>query len=444
MARLRYYTSGQLVISKRSTTVLNRSWFQLLVVTFVIVVPTQLLLLASIEAQEPQTGGSAVPRNAANARDSIQDAIQLLGDPDPAKRLAARNKIVKFAKLAIPELEKAARFETTLDHEIQSQALELVALLRKSQAKGLAAKFVDGTETLTGWPEFASVCGDSRQSRELYQDIYLKYESQIKRIISQPKNLTYPEISVLFKSRNREQTALGLFLYTYSARKTDGNFATKMQQQQLEGLVGSLLGNAAELFKPKKQHRLPMIQLVCSFFDSAPELLPARKLSILRTIEHPLVDAQLLKLTDRNFPPIVRAMAMASLSGQDAPAVVKQLEKYLDDETFVGEFLVDAGLPAASNAKDRSSGNRSTGNSDNEAELKKLVIAKVQIRDISLLASLRITKKKHTDFGFCDKAISNGQPRIDIKRAGFSDDASRRKAFKLWRETREIALPNSK
>jgi uncharacterized membrane protein len=357
--------------------------------------------------------------------DQITRAISQLGSSEPAQRSAARDELTKFGELAIPELEKAARFESTRDHEVQSRAAELVENSRSNLAKAKAKKFIAGQAVLSGWPEFASICGDNPSSRELYQKIHLNHSQQIETAIRQPQDLTFADFSSLLGSQNRERIALGLFLLAYP------NAAAQpaLQTNQLEVLSRNLIGSAGQFFDAKQKHQTSMIKLVCAFLASTDNLPPARKLALLSTLDHPLVDAQLLELTQPNLPPIVRAVAIASLSSAAGPTTLKHLQQYIDDKTSVGKFLID-------NPQQQSTSSAVT------PKTKKQTVSEVQIRDICLLASLRITKKKPTDFGFFESALSTNSSKIDIKTAGFVDDTARQNAFKQWFRSQEKRPPS--
>ena len=377
---------------------------------------------AAIASAQPDD----LPRTPTQAQlDQITRAISQLGSSEPAQRSAARDELTKFGELAIPELEKAARFESTRDHEVQSRAAELVENSRSNLAKAKAKKFIAGQAVLSGWPEFASICGDNPSSRELYQKIHLNHSQQIETAIRQPQDLTFADFSSLLGSQNRERIALGLFLLAYP------NAAAQpaLQTNQLEVLSRNLIGSAGQFFDAKQKHQTSMIKLVCAFLASTDNLPPARKLALLSTLDHPLVDAQLLDLTQPNLPPIVRAVAIASLSSAAGPTTLKHLQQYIDDKTSVGKFLID-------NPQQQSTSSAVT------PKTKKQTVSEVQIRDICLLASLRITKKKPTDFGFFESALSTNSSKIDIKTAGFVDDTARQNAFKQWFRSQEKRPPS--
>lgn len=360
----------------------------------------------------------------------IQGAIQQLGSGDSEQRSAAEIELRKFAELAISELDKAAQFETTLDHEVQLRAVELLRTLRESQAKAVAEQFIAGKATLTGWPEFNAICGNDEASRELYHDIHTRYAKQIETSIRQPQNLTHVELTNLFGSRDRERIAMGLFLLTHSNKRS----ASTVPKQQIEVLARNLLGNAGQFLKAKQKHQSSMVRLVCAFLESSPKLAPARKLALLITIEHPLVDLQLLELADPKFPPLVRAIAIANLSNNAAPSTLTRLEQHFDDTTSVGKYLIDV-QPQKGSRPSRDQPNAPT-------PVTRQTVAEVQIRDLCLLAGLRIAKKTPTDFGFPANALGKSPAKIDIKKAGFADDITRKKAFKLWYQTQENRLPN--
>lgn len=356
--------------------------------------------------------------------EQITRAIGQLGSSEPAQRSAAREELIKFAELAIPELEKAARFESTRDHEVQSQAAELVEKSRANLAKAKAEKFISGKAILAGWPEFALICGDSPAARELYQKIHLKHSQQIETAIRQPQDLGFADFSSLLGSQTREGIALGLFLLAYP----DERAQPALQTNQLEVLSRNLIGSAAQFFDAKQKHQTSMVKLVCAFLDSTDNLPPARKLALLSTLDHPLVDAQLLELAQPKFPPILRAVAIANLSSAASSTTLQQLQKYFDDSTSVGTYLIQA--PQLASPQSNASPLTST-------KTNRQTVSEVQIRDICLLASLRITKKKPSEFGFTDAAEPTASNKIDIKSAGFANNAARQIAFKLWFQSQE-------
>jgi len=360
---------------------------------------------------------------------TIQSAISRLGDAAPSIRQNAQEKLRQIGPAAIEELEKAAKFETTLDYETQIAAAKILELIREKIAIEETDKFVRGETSLLGWQAFAKFTGDNPESRSLFRDIYLKNQPAITNAIRpDTKNaVSYGLLRELFESSNLEQVCLGMFLLAH--QQTEQNAAhsdtepTFLHDRPSELQLAHLLSSCARQTSPLSKLRTnvtPVALLVRAVIETAPkeQLVLNRKLELMQVIKSPAIGPLLIKFAAPENPTVVRALTIAHAIKIGDADTFGRLQTYLNDDTVVGQYL----KPNTAETKD---------------EPASQLIIEVQIRDIVLLGNLQLAGETPTDFGFPPEAINAGGNKVDIKRTGFSSDKDRKQAFERFQSSKQ-------
>ena len=357
---------------------------------------------------------------------SIQREISRLGDADPAIRLTAQAELLRLGAVAIEELENAAKFKTTLDYETQIAAAKILESIRETIAIEETDKFVVGKADLDGWPAFEKITGDSPESRSLFRDIYLRNRSELIRALRPTTDgnlVSYDQLRGLFESPDLEQACFGMFLLARQQtlqNEAQSNaeipfLAERPSEVQLEHLFSEIARPASPLTKLRTEI-VPVSLLVRAIVETIPQDQPVlnAKLRLVSQINSPEIGPLLVKFASPENPTVVRAMAIAHAIKIGDAQTFAQLQPYLNDDTVVGKYLSDNTESAGQPSKDDPA-NRS--------------IDAVQIRDLVLLGNLRLAEQDHADFGFNPDAINVSSNKVNLKRAGFSSDENRKRAF---------------
>ena len=395
---------------------------------------------------QPLTAQTSVSQSKQTEADpaTIQRAISQLGDPAPFVRRNAQQELRNFGAAAIEELEKAAKFETTVDYETQIAATKILELIREKVAieetdkfvRGETDKFVleetdkfnRGETLLLGWQAFKKFTGDTPESRSLYRDIYLKNRSELTKALRPTANnaVSYGQLLKLFESPKLEQVCLGMFLLAsqqqqQNAAQGDAELPflhERPSEQQLSHLLSSCARQSSPLTNLRTNIE-PVALLIRAVLETAPKEHPIyyRKLSVIQQIKSPVIGPLVVEFAAPENPTVVRALAIAHAIKIGDAEIFNQLNTYLNDDTVVGKFLAANTVEA-----------QETTNDDPASQL----INEVQIRDIVLLGNLQLAGKTPTDFGFSSDAINAGGNKVDIKRTGFSNDQDRKQAFERY------------
>ena len=360
---------------------------------------------------------------------NIQLQIALLGDVDPTTRQKAQAELRRMGAAAIDELDKAAKFETTLDYETQTAAVKILESIKDEIALEETNKFVHGKTTLLGWDAFKEFAGDTPESRSLFRDIYLRNRSELTKAMrpsSDGNLISYLQLSRLFASPDLEQVCFGMFLL--ARQQIQQNTAQseselpllrgRHSEKQLEDLLRALTRPTSPLTKLRTNIK-PSAKLVRAIIETAPQEHPILqlKLALVQQFNSPEIGPLLVEFAKPKTPSVVRALAIAHAIKIGDAETFTPLKSYLNDNTVVGQFLTgDAEIA------DPTSKNEPTDQ----------LVSEVRIRDIVLLGDLRLNGKAHADFGFDPEAVNISTNVVDIKRAGFTNDLDRKNAFKLY------------
>ena len=364
---------------------------------------------------------------------TIQLAISRLGDSDPTVRHNAQLELRKFGAAAIGELEKAAKFETTLDYETQAAAAAILESVRDALAVEQTDKFLQGETALPGWPAFEKFAGDTPASRSLFRDIYLRNRLELTRALRSSKNgnvVNYLELKKLFESPDLEQVCFGMFLL--ARQQTEQNAAQRvaelplLQERPSELQLAHLLNATTNQTSPLMKLRTdmaPVSSLVRAVIETSPPeyFILDRKLNLVRKINSPEIGPLLIEFAAPENPTVVRALSIAHAIKIGDANTFAQLQTYLNDTTVIGQFLTNKkidGQPSKDKPADRS-------------------INEVQIRDIVLLGNIRLAGFAHADFGFDPASVNVTSNEVDIKRAGFTSDENRKQAFERYKPSNQ-------
>ena len=362
--------------------------------------------------------------------ETIKQLIALLGDPTPSIRRNAKAELIRIGSVATSELEKASKFETTLDHEIQITAAEILETFQDTIAVRETDKFVRGSGTLPGWQAFEKITGDTPVSRSLFRDIYLQNRLELERAFGpSPANTRYHQFTVLFESTDLEQVCFGMFLLARqqsqqsAARNTGASETLRegLSKKQLVVLLSLLARSTSPILKVRN-NAAPVALLVKAVIETAPKehLILNSKISLIQKINAPEIGPLLVKFAEPEYPAVVRSLAIAHAIKIGDADTFSQFNPYLSDSTVVGQFLVvppEAKTPQANDKRN------------------KQVISEVQIRDLCLLGKLRIAGEAHADFGFNPAAVNSSNNQVGIKGAGFITKEARDKAFERYQRS---------
>ena len=364
---------------------------------------------------------------------TIQRAISQLGDVDPSIRQAAQEELRRIGSAAIEALEKAAKFETTLDYETQIAAVKILESIRDAMALEETNSFVRGETGITGWQEFQKFAGDTPESRSLYREIYLKNRSELTKALREDADyfVGFSRLKELFESPDLKQVCFGMFLLTrkqtqQNAAQNSGQIpalSEKLSEHQLVGLLSVAARSTSPLTKLRTEIE-PVASLIRSFIETTPKeySLSNRQLTLIRQINSPKIGPLLVELAAPEKPTVVRALAISHAIKIGDAQTFDQLQTYLNDNTVVGQFLIDDDTADEQPTKDEPA-NR--------------LISEVRIRDIVLLGNLRLADKDHVVIGFNREAAVAAGNNIDIKKAGFKTDEARQKAFERYQASNQ-------
>ena len=317
---------------------------------------------------------------------TIQRQISRLGDTDPAIRLAAQAELLRFGTAAVNELEKAAKFKTTLDYETQLAAARILESIQDAIAIEETEKFIRGKTTLEGWPAFVEFTGDSPESRSLFRDIYLRSRSELEKALRPTDDgnlVSYEQLRKLFDSPDLSQVCFGMFLLarqqTLQRAAQNASALPLLPERpstiQLENLFDSVARTSSPLAKLRTEIE-PVTLLVRAIIETTPpeHSVLNSKLNLVEQIDSPEIGPVLIQLAAPTNPTIVRALAIAHAIKIGDAKNFAQLRPYLNDDSIVGKFLTADTQLASPSSKDDPA-NRS--------------VNEVQVRDIVLLGTLQ-------------------------------------------------------
>ena len=389
-------------------------------------------LMSSVRYDQPLLAQTKVAQSLTSQVDTeaIKREIVLLGDPDPIVRENARVAIENFGEIAIGELKKAAKFETTRDYETQIVAAKILATLQDTLMRKEAEKFVRGEKELEGWEAFKELTGDTQESRSLFRDIYLRNREELLRATSPPApgtdqnyTVSYSRLINLLASSDLAQVCFGMFLLARKQNEQKAEANAENQDapigpslRQIKSLFYTLAATKSPLTKLNGPAQAPAI-LVRKIIESSPQdsQLLSSKLSLVRKIKSKEIGPLLVDFAAPKNPTVIRLKAIEHAIQIADKETFEKLNTYLNDTTEVGKYLVP---------------------SDDEptTQKPKKLVSQVQIRDLILLGNLRLNEQDHTEYGFSAEAIDTTN-KFNVKLAGFINNETREKAFEHFRST---------
>ena len=359
--------------------------------------------------------------------DNISQQIKMLGSADYSVRLQARSQLLKIGVPAIAQLQAAVKLKHRLDHETQLQAASILAELRKVEIAVGTKQFLAGVGDLTCWDQFKQHFGDQLEQRTLYAELFSEFHQLIETEAKTSfESQGHSEIRKLLTAKQALQTAMAIFILVEKLSTSQPDDRPLLTTSQIELNLSSLQNAKKTISNSKHETAIhQQIQILLNLLPADKHLV-GRKLSTLKLFQSPIFNPQLLDLVDSDQPPVIRAIAVSSLSTTGDESTIQALAKWLNDTTEVGNFL----QPVAKN--DPPSDEKLDAPAKATSKTKQ-IFTTVQIRDLCLLASVSIAKMKPTDFGFHKNAISGNE--IDVKSAGFATQPQREAAFQKWQQT---------
>lgn len=389
-----------------------------------------------------QTIRQIADRSSGDADDvSIEKLIAQLGDSHYMVRDEAESKLLKIGGPAIARLRRATthRDDRQPDSEIRLRATRLLILIERKEHNRQIREFLEGNGSdlnFSGWPEFSTIAGSDRVARKLFVDMH-QAQPDLMATLKKDKN------SVEEAYQNVSKRSLRSNTYT-NATQTIGTltamlfvstleFSSEENQSQSRISVGDADVRRIQIvltqppmitFVNRSGNQAQIGRLVSNWLGTLPNDENASIVVQLSVIGAYQLTDQLNSVTsfakNRRLPPPTRITAIdifGNLADKDDAA---KLQSLLDDRTVVGNYLPRIGIATAK---------RSDGGTPSFSKNRPRLM-QVQIRDLALATSIKLTQLDPGDFGFDRKCFSGDN--LIRNYAGFFSQEDRKSSFDKW------------
>jgi hypothetical protein len=376
----------------------------------------------SIAQQRDEDKHSSSDQTQSSAdRDALQkqisDLVAELGNDSFSVR---ENAAQQLLEIGLPCVDQLQQYRNAPDSEVRFAATRIVKKIVRDDFQNRLSALLSAPEGdtndfgLPGWKLFSKEFGGSKNSRQLFVEIQKLHpklmaslESDIDDVNSELKKLM---AALAFSSRRYGDTPLASFvacIFVATLDEIDGkeielpinadaNLASFFQNQLV----------VSELREGKNKDVLMKILVQWIAMDVPDSSQDYSRINI--ATEHNLkaaVPIALELLKNRNTHQTYLAKAIWYLAQVDGKNQVSEIEALLGNETLITESIqrID----------------------DKDVRLT------VQVRDVALAALVYLYKESYREFGF-EFATDNFSGQLELHKAGFRDEQSRKKAMEKW------------
>ncbi len=374
----------------------------------------------------------------------IKELIQQLGDKHYVVRDEAESELLKIGGPAIESLRIATTLSGTdaPDGEIQLRATRLLILIEREEREQKIRLFLDGKDpklNLDGWIEFSKIFESESTDRQLRRIFVDMYQAQPKLFAAIKKGKHELESTYQFVSKqslrsnsnsNATQAAgtMNALMFVAAlefpgADESGKSERISISQNDLRRLKSVVTQSQMVTYVNNCGSRQQIEKLISNWLTAIPRKDAGSAGHILAVIKAYKMDSQIEAViefaNDKKLPAQTRVTAIELLASLGNAVHLPNLASLLQDSTIVGSYLPQINLPDSEN-----SGEPNFKNSEPPP------LMQVQIRDLALIAAIRICNLKTNEFGFQPKCVSKN--RFVRNRAGFYSQDSREAAFKKW------------
>ncbi len=376
--------------------------------------------------------------------ETIRKLIKQLGDDHYLARDEAESKLLKIGGPAIDQLRQATslRGNEAPDGEVQLRATRLLILIERKERERQILAFLEGNEDgidLAGWDDFSKINDSDRFTRQLFVDMH-QAQPELLAAIRKGKSAVEAEFQRASKQSMRSggtsaTDSLGtlvaaLFVSSLEFEAESGTAVEKIavSDVDLRRIQVVLTQPQMVTFVNSSGQRKQIVNLISQWLNSLPDE-EASKVNIqLLTIKayelKDQIDSVISFASNPEVPLLTRASAIEVISNLATADDLSKLEPLLNDESVAGSYLpplnVDTDKPASADVVVPES----------HEDKNPPAIMHVQIRDLALIAALKILRLDVRQFGFNPKCI-NGT-KIIRNKSGFFSDQTRALAFEKW------------
>ncbi len=352
--------------------------------------------------------------------DQTNTLIQQLASDEFQQRQSAEAKLIEIGQSAIPQLRLAMDPLSGLPHDAQMLARRVLTQLIRDQKKSLIESFQkDAEATLPGWNAFATTYGKSPETRKCYAEIYADAGEIIDAWeAGQPiTELGYRLVTRQYRSVTLQHVhgslPATLFCFTEVFGRSPPPETDRTSHSRWQQVTQTLARESiAEALQQHPQHEL-WLAMVERYLATLPEGYPYSfyRRQLYRAFDDQRLNNALLKdVLSEQHAAVLRADLLSLLAEQGTLETPEQLEPVLHSSALVGQYVhlvSDAGKTPVES------------------------VLTVRLGDVALLASIQLSGKSPTEFGFPADAV-NQEQQIEIKRAGFISSEDRANAFRAW------------
>ena len=358
--------------------------------------------------------------NGQDSADQIKTLIQQLASDEFQQRQSAETQLIELGQAAIPQLQLAMDPQAGLPHSTQVLARRVLTRLLRDQKKAQIESFQkDVDATLPGWEAFASAYGQSPDNRKLYAGIYADAGEIIDAWEAEQRitELGYRLVTRQYRSVTPQHVhgslPATLFCFTEAFGRSPPPETDRTAHSRWQQVTQTLARESVvEALLQHPQHHLWM-SMVERYLVTLPEGYPYSlyRRQLYRAFHDQRLNNALLKdALSEQHAAVLRADFISLLAELGTAETLEQLNPVLRSSALVGQYV-----------------HLVSGVDEKPVES----VLTVRLGDVALLASILLSDKSPSDFGFPIDAI-NEEHQIEIKRAGFDTPEERAKAFRAW------------
>ena len=381
--------------------------------------------------------------------ETINALIQQLGDNHYIVRDEAESELLKIGGPAIEPLRNATTLSGTEapDGEIQLRATRLLILIEREDRERGIRLFLEGKDTdleLAGWGEFSKTLEPNRQSRRIFVDMY---QAQPKLFAAIKKGKRELETVYQFVSKrslrsnsnsNATQSAGTMNALMFVAalqfsKTTDSQELERISisQNDLRRLRDVVTQSQMVTYVNNCGNRKRIEKIISKWLAAIPDgdaESVGTQLAVIKAYDmNSQTDTVIQFAADQKLPTQTRVKAIEIIASLGVASQLPKLDTLLQEATVVGSYLPQIPLEDISNSGEPNFQKLPTKTPDEAPQL-----MQVQIRDLSLIAAIKISGQDVAEYGFQPKCFSRN--RFVRNLAGFYSQTSREEAFKTWNE----------
>lgn len=345
----------------------------------------------------------------AEAALSATALVRQLGSASYAMRERARDELQRRETDVQAALQEGVR---SPDLEVRFHCESLLADIQARAIQRRLDNFIDDataaqTHDFPAWKQTREILGDSRESRQMYVDMYRAEAETLRLLASNSDDLSG---HIENRAKQLQRRPVGLFQTPLSA----GNIAALLLATSTADIKLSTNGNAMlyslchqpvfrDAMKPEASS--PVRKLLGHYVLQADDAHAYQ--GMMLAMQYDLTEEG-LACADKIFEGKTvnthqKQYAILAIAKLGDEKLVHRLEPLLEDQTVCSQQQINK------------------------------VSYKTQLRDVALFAMIHLSKENPKEFGF-DRFTSNPTMVVNVHTLGFSDDEKRDAAHAAWRE----------